>query len=181
MGASALRVNPYSKRGSLDLSRRAGSLLYQVNQIFARGHAIGESKHAAKRDGTGGDRVFAVRTDWDYRDGALLFARWARERHGCHVVADALRRPDWGREWSEELAAQGKAASTRKTYLSGAAKGCAIVAPSLRTAWTEVITSVGRRTPPPPRGYGEYAERLIANVREHSPETALVLDLTLTP
>ena len=46
--------------------------------------------------------MFAVRTDWDYRDGALYFARWSRERHGCHVVADALRRPDWGREWSDE-------------------------------------------------------------------------------
>ena len=161
------------------MSSRAGSLLYQVNQIFSRGHAIGESKHAAKHDSTLAGRVFAVRTDWDYRDGSLYFARWARERHGCYIVADAVRRPDWGSEWSEELAARGKAASTRKAYISGVAKACAILAPSLRPAWTEVIASVGRRTPPPPRGYRENAERLIANVREHSDEAALVLDVAL--
>src|SRR5258708_32610959 len=129
------------------MSYRTGSLKYQVKQIFARGHAIGESKHTAKRERDTDGRVFAVRTDWDYRDGALYFAHWARERHGCHDVAAALRRPDWGREWAELLAAQGKAASTRKAYLSGAAKACAIVAPSLRSAWTDVIASVGRRTP----------------------------------
>ena len=161
------------------VSHRAGSLLYQVNQIFALGHAIGESKHAAKRDGTAASHVFAVRTDWDYRDGALSFARWARERHGCTSAADAVCRLDWGFEWSEELATRGLAASTRKAYLSGVAKACAIVRPSLRPAWAEVISRVGRRTPPPPRGYGENAERLITDVRQHSPDIAFVLELAL--
>src|SRR5712691_1981643 len=165
--------------GRLDLSSRAGSLLYQVNQIFSRGHAIGESKHAAKHDSTLAGRVFAVRTDWDYRDGALYFARWARERHGCHDVALALSRADWGHEWAEDRAAQGKAASTRKAYLSGAAKACGIVAPSLRPAWTDVIASVGRRIPPPPRGYGADAERVLAAVGEASPEAMLILELAL--
>jgi hypothetical protein len=158
---------------------RSGSLKYQVNQIFARGHAIGESKHAAKRERDTEGRVFAVRTDWDYRDGALYFARWASERHGCHDVAAALRRPDWGQEWAERLAAQGKAASTRKAYLSGAAKACAIVASSLRSAWTDVIASVGRRTPPPPRGYGANAKRVLAAVGEASHEAMLILELAL--
>jgi integrase len=161
------------------MSYRTGSLKYQVNQIFARGHAIGESKHAAKRESDTAGRVFAVRTDWDYRDGALYFARWARERHGCHDVATALHRPDWGHEWAEELAAQGRAASTRKTYFSGVAKACAIVAPSLRSAWTDVITAIGRRTPPPPRGYGADAERMLAAVGEASVEAMLILELAL--
>jgi integrase len=161
------------------MSHRTGSLKYQVNQIFARGHAIGESKHAAKREGDPDGRVFAVRTDWNYRDGALYFARWARERHGCHDVAAALRRPHWGREWADALAAEGKAASTRKAYVSGVAKACAIVAPSLRSAWTEVISSIGRRTPPPPRGYGSDAERVLAAVGEASPEAMLILELAL--
>jgi len=150
-----------------------------VNQIFARGHAIGESKHAAKRERDTDGRVFAVRTDWDYRDGALCFARWGRERHRCHDVAAAVRRPDWGREWAEELAVEGKAASTRKAYVSGAAKACAIVAPSLRSAWTDVVSSVGRRTPPPPRGYGADAERVLAAVGEASQEAMLILELAL--
>jgi integrase len=161
------------------MSYRTGSLKYQVNQIFARGHAIGESKHAAKHHGDTDGRVFAVRTDWDYRDGALYFARWARERHGCHDVALALSRADWGHQWAEDLAAQGKAASTRKAYLSGAAKACAIVAPSLRAAWTDVVASVGRRTPPPPRGYGADAELVLAAVGEASPEAMLILELAL--
>src|SRR5712691_7347645 len=76
-------------------------------------------------------------------------------------------------------AAQGKAASTRKAYLSGAAKACAIVAPSLRSAWTDVIASVGRRIPPPPRGYGADAERVLAAVGEASLEAMLILELAL--
>lgn len=161
------------------MSYRTGSLKYQVNQIFARGHAIGESKRAAKRERDTEGRVFAVRTDWDYRDGALYFARWASERHGGHDVAAAVRRPDWGDEWAEELAAQGKAASTRKAYLSGAAKACAIVAPSLRAAWTGVVASVGRRTPPPARGYGANAEPLLAAVGDASQQAMLILEVAL--
>ena len=45
------------------MSYRTGRLKYQVNKIFARGHAIGEGKHVAKRERDTEARVFAVRTD----------------------------------------------------------------------------------------------------------------------
>lgn len=159
--------------------RRLGSLAYQTNQLFAAAHAVGTSKHAAKRDGSAAGRVFALRTDWNYRDGCLLFARWARDAHGCHDVAAAVRRPDWGHQWVAVLRRQGKAASTIKTYVSGVAKACAIVAPELRESWSSVVTAVGRRTPPPPRGFGSYAEPLIAAVADETAEVALVLRLIL--
>ncbi len=159
--------------------RRAGSLLYQTNQLFAAAHAVGTSKHAAKRDGSATERVFALRTDWNYRDACLLFARWARDTHGCQDVAEAVRHPEWGLAWVEALRARGKAASTIKTYASGVAKACAIVAPDRREAWTVVVAAVGRRRPPPPRGYGTNAERLIAAVAETSRDAALVLQVAL--
>lgn len=42
---------------------RTGALKYQVNQLFAEAHAT------------------------------LYLAHWARERHGCHVVAQAVAPP----------------------------------------------------------------------------------------
>jgi integrase len=95
------------------------------------------------------------------------------------VVAEAVRHPEWGGEWTAELLARGKAVSTVKSYLSGVAKACAIVAPELRPAWTAVVAAAGTRTLPPPRGFGEDAERLILDVRQHAPEAGLVLDLIL--
>lgn len=158
---------------------RAGSLKFQVNQLFAAAHAIGASKHAAKQRGEAVGRVFALRSDWIYRDGCLYFARWARERHGCHRVAEAVQHPEWGREWLDELRRRGKATTSIKTYLSGVAKACAIVAPERRPAWTGVISLAGRRTAPPPRGYGADAERLIGNIFRAHPEAAAVLALSL--
>jgi integrase len=163
------------------LRQRAGSLTFQVNRLFAAAHAVGQSKHDAKRAGDDAwqSRVFALRTDWNYRDATLYFARWARERHGCYLVADAVKHAEWGREWSAELAERGLAASTRKAYLSGVAKACAVAAPELRPKWADVIADVGRRTPPPPRGYGEHAEQVIAAVAVSSPEAGLVLETIL--
>src|SRR5690349_21233026 len=93
VGARIIGTPAYGERRlvSRKSPRRAGSLKYQVNQLFASAHAIGESKHAAKRAGASAwqGRVFALRTDWAYRDATLAFARWAREHHGCHVVTDA--------------------------------------------------------------------------------------------
>lgn len=99
------------------------SLVKQVQDQLDSLLAIGQSKHAAKKDGSYLKHIYSWNTYRTYLKHCCYFVKWAKETHKCKTLADA--RP-YVNEWLESRS--GLSAYTQKLEASALAKmyGCTI-------------------------------------------------------
>ena len=98
-------------------------MVRQVQNKFQRMLSIGESKHAAKADGTLQDGIFSWGTYRTYQKHCCYFARWAKSEHGCKTIESAR---EYVPEWIQHRIDIGLSPYTVKMEVSALAKepGC---------------------------------------------------------
>ena len=64
------------------------SLVKQVSDVLESGQRFGQSKFAAKKDGTYTGGIYSFSTFRSYQKHCIAFAKWCREQHRCNTLAD---------------------------------------------------------------------------------------------
>lgn len=100
-------------------SSSKGSLVYQTTKALSAKDQKGQSKHAAKQNGTAKDGIYSSSTMRSYMKHSNKFVRWARSVHGVSTLAEA--RP-YASEWLQHEADRGLSASSIKLERSALAK-----------------------------------------------------------
>lgn len=113
------------------------SLVQQVKETLDAQLAIGCSKRADRLNGCQESRIYSWETYRVYLRHSCAFAKWAKERHGVRVLADARQ---YAAEYIRELTAAGYAPSTLKLIASAIAKTY-----SCSTDDLKVVTAPRRR------------------------------------
>lgn len=113
------------------------SLVQQVKETLDAQLAIGCSKRADRLNGCQESRIYSWETYRVYLRHSCAFAKWAKERHGVRVLADARQ---YAEEYVRELTAAGYAPSTLKLIASAIAKTY-----SCSTDDLKVVTAPRRR------------------------------------
>lgn len=64
------------------------SLVKQVSNVLEAKCAFGQSRHAAKKDGSDADKIFSYDTLKTYRKASFRFAAYCKATHGCKLLAE---------------------------------------------------------------------------------------------
>ena len=96
-----------------------GSLTYQIQCELLGKMAPGESKHAAKKNGTHTSKIYSYSTLRGYMKHANYFAKWAKEKYNCKTLEDCKQ---YVEQYLQSRIDSGLAASTIKLDASSLAK-----------------------------------------------------------